>query len=60
MANRKIVLNLTDSIERVYEFLDSEEGMIIKIDNVEIGRYQGFELGDNLDDNYLLELVSEF
>jgi len=46
----------------VYEFSNSdslESGMLIKKNNEFIGIYPNFELGDNLDDNYLIELALE-
>jgi hypothetical protein len=46
----------------VYEFSNSdsnEYGMLIKKNNEFIGIYPNFELGDNLDDNYLIELALE-
>jgi hypothetical protein len=58
--NKRIVFIGKD----VYEFSknsnSSETGMLIEKNNEFLGIYPNFEYGDNLDDNYLIELALEF
>jgi len=53
--NRKVVSDSNN-----YEFTNIEDGMLIEKNNTEVGVYPGFVCGDNLDDNYLVELAQEF
>jgi hypothetical protein len=48
------------SSENTYSFENVSEGMLIKKDNKELGIYSNFELGENLDGCYLVELAKEF
>jgi len=43
-----------------YEFSNVEDGMLIKKDGIELGVYPSFELGENLEGDYLIELANEF
>ena len=58
MATRVVKKELDE-----YQFSNStngEVGMLIIKNGEELGVYPHFEYGDNLDDNYLIELASEF
>ena len=44
----------------IYKFSNVEEGMLIEKNNIEVGVYPNFEVGDNLEGDYLIELAQEF
>ena len=46
--------------DKIFTFSNSEQGMEIKTGGELIAIHLGFELGDNIDDNYLEEIATEF
>jgi len=43
-----------------YIFSNIEDGMLIEKNGQEVGVYPGFEVGENLEGDYLIELAEEF
>ena len=55
-SKKRVVLHGKDK----YSFSNVEGGMLIEKNDEELAIYPGFEYGDNLDDDYLIELAEEY
>jgi len=53
---KRVIFSASDK----YEFSNVDNGMLIVKNGEELGVYTGFELGENIEGDYLIELALEF